>query len=36
MFWIGLGIGIVTGSIIGVIIMACCVAAKEGDRNGNN
>ena len=31
MFWIGLGVGLVVGSTIGVFVVALCVAAKEGD-----
>ena len=36
MFWLGLGIGLIIGAMIGIVIMALCNAAHRGDMDGNN
>lgn len=36
MFWIGLGVGMVVGAILGVTVIACCIAARRGDEYGDN
>lgn len=32
MFWIGLGVGAVIGTCVGVFVVALCTAAKDGDK----
>ena len=36
MFWLGFGIGAMIGGTIGLFVTALCVAAKDGDDNGDN
>lgn len=31
MFWIGLGVGVAVGGIMGIFVASLCVAAKEED-----
>lgn len=36
MFWAGVGVGIIIGSIAAVFVMALCMMAGRGDNDGNN
>ena len=36
MFWIGFGVGIFVGGVVGLMITALCNIAREDDDNGNN
>ena len=36
MFSVGLGVGILIGSLIGVFFTALCVGANRGDNNEND
>lgn len=31
MFWLGLGVGLVVGGVLGVSAMVFCIAAKRGE-----
>jgi hypothetical protein len=34
MFWLGLAVGIVIGSVVGIMVMAVCAISGRGDDDG--